>query len=184
MDERAENARFRRALGEVAALSALPAVWAGYHLPQIVVDVAEVLMRALHPEFVYVTLVDEWPAVAAARAKQPAVDTSRITAEARRLLASGASTSTIPDPLDATRSLRATVISGGSGSELAIVAASDAPSFSTQLDRLLLALTANLANTIVNRKRVEELAEENVLLLNAIDEHLVMGSVVGVTRDL
>jgi transcriptional regulator with GAF, ATPase, and Fis domain len=184
MDESAENARFRRALGEVAALSALPAVWAGYRLPKIVDDVAEVLMRALHTEFVYVTLVDDEPAIAAARAKQPAIDTSRLTAEARRMLASGATTSTISDPLDPTRSLRATVISGGSGSELAIVAASAAPRFPTQLDRFLLVLTANLANTVISRKRVRELLEENVLLRNEIDEHLLMGSVIGVTRSM
>ena len=42
MAESAENARFRRALGEAVAVSALPAVWGGYRLPQIIDDVAEV----------------------------------------------------------------------------------------------------------------------------------------------
>jgi transcriptional regulator with GAF, ATPase, and Fis domain len=184
MDESAENARFRRVLGEVVALSALPAVWTGYHPPQIVDDVAEVLLRAIHPEFVYVELIDDGPHIAATRAKQAGLDARRITAEAKRLLPSGNETvSAIRDPLDATRSLRATVIGGGE-SELVIVAASAAPDFPTQLDRFLLALTANLANAVISRKRVEELVEENVLLRNEIDERLLMGSVIGVTRSI
>jgi transcriptional regulator with GAF, ATPase, and Fis domain len=184
MSESAENARFRRALGEVVALSTLPAVWAGYRLPQIVEDVAEVLLRAIHPEFVYVTLAGDGPGIAAARAKQPALGSNRIAADARQLLASGVNTTTIPNPLDEKRSLRVTVIGGGRDSELAIVAASASPHFPTQLDRFLLALTGNLANTVISRKRVEELVEENVLLRNEIDERLLMGSVIGVTRSI
>jgi transcriptional regulator with GAF, ATPase, and Fis domain len=184
MSESAENARFKQALGEVVALSTLPAVWAGYRLPQIVEDVAEVLLRAIHPEFVYVTLARDGPGIAAARAKQSALGSNRITAEARQLLASGVNTTTIPDPLDEARSLRVTIIGGGRDSELAIVAASASPHFPTQLDRFLLALTGNLANTVISRKRVEELVEENVLLRNEIDERLLMGSVIGVSRSI
>src|SRR5258708_28644040 len=134
MSESTENARFRRALGEVVALSALPAVWAGYRLPQIVDDVAEVLLRAVNLEFVYVTLFNDELPIAAARAKQGAIDTRRFTAEARRLLASGDSAAaTIPDPLDATRSLRATVTVRGSTSELTLVAASSDRPFPTAI---------------------------------------------------
>src|SRR5205807_1262809 len=78
----------------------------------------------------------------------------------------------------------ATVVGGGGESELAIVAASAAPDFPTQLDRFLLVLTANLANTVISRKRVEELVEENVLLRDQIDERLLMGSVIGVSRSI
>jgi transcriptional regulator with GAF, ATPase, and Fis domain len=184
MSASAEKARFRRALGEVVALSTLPAVWAGYRLPQIVEDVAEVLFRAIHPEFVYVTLAGDGPGIAAARAKQPALGSKRIIADAKQLLASGVNTTTIPDPLDETRSLRVTVIGGGRDSELAIVAASASPHFPTQLDRFLMALTGNLANAVISRKRVEELVEENVLLRNEIDERLLMGSVIGVSRSI
>src|SRR5438445_359461 len=98
MNVTVEDARFSRALGEVVALSALPAVWGGYRLPEIVDDVAEVLLRAIHPEFIYVTLIDHAAAVSAARAKQPDIDVKRIAAEAKRLLGSGDNTvSTIPD---------------------------------------------------------------------------------------
>lgn len=181
MSEDAEHGKLRRVLAEVVGLSALPAVWAGYRLPQIVDDVAEVLLRTVPLEFVYVTLMDG-SAIAATRAKQPATDTSSITAEAKRLLASGNTEgATIPDPRNATRSLGATVIGGASESELTIVAASSAPHFPTELDRFLLVLTANLANTVISRKRVEELVEENVLLRNEIDERLLMGSVIGVS---
>ena len=183
--ESAESAGYRRAFGEVVALAALPAVWSVYRLPQIVDDVADVLLRILDLDFVYVALFHDERPIAAARAKQGAMDTDRFAAAARRLLALGdAATATIPDPSDATRSLQATVSVGGSASELTIVAASAAPHFPTQLDRFLLALTANLANTVISRKRVEELVEENILLRNQIDERLLMGSVIGVSRSI
>src|SRR5205807_2476447 len=126
--------------------------------------------RCIHPELIYVTLVDDAAAISAARARQPDFDVRRFTAEAKRLLALGDDTVSIPDPLGGKRSLRATVVGGGGESELAIVAASAAPDFPTQLDRFLLVLTANLANTVISRKRVEELVEENVLLRDQIDE--------------
>src|SRR5258706_1474750 len=183
MNESVENAGFRRPVGEVVAFSAVPAVWAGYRLPQIVDDVAEVLLRAIRPEFIYATLIDKTAAISATRAKQPDVDVRRIAAEAKRLLAAGDETvSTIPDPMGGKHTLRAAVIGGSSQSELAIVAASAAPHFPTELDRFLLVLTANLANTVISRKRVEVLVEENVLLRNEIDERLFMGSVIGVSR--
>jgi transcriptional regulator with GAF, ATPase, and Fis domain len=185
MSETSEKARFRRVLGEVVALSALPAVWAGYRPPQIVDDVAEVLLKTINLDFVYVELVGDGPAIAAARGKQAALDSRVHTAEVKQLLASGNDTvSTIPDPLNAKRSLRAAVMGGGGQSELAIVAASASPRFPTQLDRFVLALTANLANTVISRKRVEELVEENSLLRNQIDERLLMGSVIGVSRSI
>ena len=181
--ESAEGAKYRSAFGEVVALVALPAVWSGYRLPQIVDDVADVLLRILELDFVYATLFDDERPVEAARAKQEGVDAGRFAAAARRLLASGnAVTSTIPDPSDATRSLRATVSAGGSASELTVVAASADPQFPTEIDLLLLAVTLNQANIVIGRKRVEELVEENVLLRNQIDERLLMGSVIGVSR--
>jgi transcriptional regulator with GAF, ATPase, and Fis domain len=185
MDKIAETAQFRRAFGEVVALSALPAVWGGYRVPQIVDDVAEVLVRCIRAEFVYVALLDDAAAISAVRAKQPGVNVRRFATEAKRLLASGDDTaSTVPDPLDGTRSLRVAFIGGGGDSELAIVAASADAGFPTQVDRFLLVLTANLANTVISRKRIEELVEENDLLRNEIDERLFMGSVIGVSRSI
>ncbi|MGA8808198.1 MAG: sigma 54-interacting transcriptional regulator, partial [Thermoanaerobaculia bacterium] len=182
--DRDEKARFRRVLSEAVGLSTLPAVWAGYRLPEIVGDVAEVLLRTVHLEFVHVTLVDA-AVITATRGKQQAVDTSHIAAEAKRLLASGdTNVATIRDPSDSTRSLRVTVIGGGSESELTIVAASAGRHFPAEADRFLLALTANLANTVISRKRVEELVEENVFLRNQIDERLLMGSVIAVSRSM
>lgn len=183
--ESAESAKYRGAFGEVVALVALPAVWSGYRLAQIVDDVADVLLRILNLDFVYVTLFDDERPIAAARAKQKDIDAGRFAAAARRLLASGnAVTSTIPDPSDATRSLRVTVSAGGSASELTVVAASADQQFPTEIDLLLLAVTLNQANIVIGRKRVEELVEENVLLRTQIDERLLMGSVIGVSRSI
>jgi transcriptional regulator with GAF, ATPase, and Fis domain len=180
-----DSGKVRRALGDVVALTALPAVWAGYHLRQIVDDVAEVLLRAVDLEFVYVTLLGEGPPIAAVRTKRRAGDVGRITAAAERLLALRDGTPvSIADPLNAERSLRATVHISGGESDLAIVAASADPRFPAETDLLLMAVTANQANIVIGRKRVEELVEENVLLRNEIDERLLMGSVIGVTRSI
>jgi transcriptional regulator with GAF, ATPase, and Fis domain len=177
--------KFRRALGDVVALTALPAVWGGYHLRQIVDDVAEVLIRVVDLEFVYVTLLGEGPPIAAARTKRRGGDLQRITAAAERLLASRDSCPvSIADPLNPQRALRATVHISGGESDLAIVAASVDPHFPAETDLLLMAVTANQANIVISRKRVEELVEENVLLRNEIDERLLMGSVIGVTRSI
>ncbi len=182
--ENSEGDRYRRVFGEVAAFTALPAVWSGYRLPQIVGDVADVLQRVLDLDFVYVSLFNDERPIAAARAKQGA-DTRAFAGGAERLLASGNSAVlTIPDPVDATRSLRAAVSVGGSASELMIVAASADVQFPTEIDRLFLAVALNQANTVINGKRVEELVEENILLRNQIDERLLMGSVIGVSQSM
>jgi hypothetical protein len=180
-----ERGNHRRALGDVVALTALPAVWDGYSLRQIVDDVSEVLLRAVDLEFVYVTLCADGPLIVAVRTKRRGGAIDRITAAAERLLAlpEGAPVS-IADPLHAESSLRATVHRSGGESDLAIVAASVDPHFPTETDLLLMAVTANQANIVIGRKRVEELVEENVLLRNEIDERLLMGSVIGVTRSI
>ncbi|MEA2164386.1 MAG: formate hydrogenlyase transcriptional activator [Thermoanaerobaculia bacterium] len=184
-NERAESARLHEAFSEVVALSALPAVWSGYRLPQIVADVAEVLLRVLDLEFAYVCLFNDELPIVAARARQGAIDTSGIAATGEGLLVSGNSRAvTIHDPLDATRSLRATVSIGGSAPELSVVAASADQQFPTETDLLLLTVTLNQANTVIGRKRVEELVEENILLRNEIDERLIMGSVIGVSQSM
>jgi transcriptional regulator with GAF, ATPase, and Fis domain len=180
-----ERGKHRRALGEVVALTALPAVWDGYSLRQIVDDVAEVLLRAVDLEFIYVTLCADGPLIVAVRTKRRGGDMDRITAAAERLLALPESAPVfIADPLHAESALRATVHRSGGESDLAIVAASVDPHFPTETDLLLMAVTANQANIVIGRKRVEELVEENVLLRNEIDERLLMGSVIGVTRSI
>jgi transcriptional regulator with GAF, ATPase, and Fis domain len=185
MSKSVENTEFRRVLSDVVALTALPAVWAGYHLREIVHDVAEVLLRVVDLEFVYVTLPGDLPPVKAVRAKRPDNDVHKITAASQRLLASrDGATVSIADPSDGQRSLRATVHISGGESDLAIVAASAAARFPTETDLLLMAVTANQANIIISRKRVEYLMEENVLLRNEIDERLLMGSVIGASPSI
>ena len=149
--------------------------------------VADVLLRVLNLDFVYVTLFDDERPIAAARAKEKNIDPGGFAAAARSLLASddaAAERSTIPDPSDATRSLRTTVSVGGAASELTVVAASADRQFPTEIDLLLLAVTLNQANIVIGRKYAEDVVEENVLLRNQIDERLLMGSVIGVSRSM
>jgi formate hydrogenlyase transcriptional activator len=183
-NESAENAR-RRTFGEVVALTALPAVWFGYRLPQIIDDVADILLRILDLDFIYVALVHEETPIAASRAKQEGIDSSRFAEAAKRMLAGGdTTTATIPDPSNGARSLQATVIIGGSVSELSIVTASADRQFPTEVDLLLISVALNQANIVIVRKQVEMLVEENIVLRNEIDEHLLMGSVIGVSRSI
>jgi len=181
-DTSEEGKAIRRALGEIVSLSALPAVWEGYRLPQIVDDVADVLLRQLDLDLVYVASLDDGAPITAIRTKRSGADTTRrITAASKKLLASGDTKATMIDPLDESRSLQATVIAG-SRSELAIVAASTQPQFPTEIARVVLAMVANEANTVISRKRVEYLEEENSHLRNEVEESRLMGSVIGASE--
>ena len=172
-----------RLLGEVVAISALPAVWSGYRLPQIVDDVADVMLRAVHLDFVYAALGGEEAPITAIRTTRTGSDANRrIMAAVKKLLASSDPAAVIPDPMDSNRTLRSTVISASGESELAIVAASGDDDFPNEIDRMLLALISNSANIVITRKRLEHLEEENVLLRNEVDEGLLMGSVISVSN--
>jgi transcriptional regulator with GAF, ATPase, and Fis domain len=182
MGEKAESKDLHRALGEIVSLAALPAVWDGYGLAQVVDEVADVLLRAVDLDFVYVGLSDGGPPAMATRSRRTGADTARrIAAAARKLLASCKTTATVSDPLDESRMLQATIIPG-CGWELAIVAASAKPRFPGEIDRAILALVANQANIVIGRKRVEGLEEVNVHLTNEVEESLLMGSVIGVSQ--
>src|SRR3954451_14060045 len=123
-----DSKKIRRALADVVALTALPAVWGGYHLRQIVDDVADVLLRIADLEFVYVALKTHGAPLVAARSKSRGGDLHAITAAAEQLLVSSdGSSESIADPLNAIRSLRATVHLVAGESDLAIVAASADP---------------------------------------------------------
>ncbi|MEA2491497.1 MAG: hypothetical protein QOH21_3289, partial [Acidobacteriota bacterium] len=51
-----ETQTLRRALRDVLALSAMPSVWSGYDTAQIANNLADVLMRLLACDAVYLTL--------------------------------------------------------------------------------------------------------------------------------
>ncbi|HEX3578114.1 MAG TPA: sigma-54 dependent transcriptional regulator [Thermoanaerobaculia bacterium] len=183
MSDDGAGTSLRRALSEIVSLSALPAVWNGFGLRQIVDDVADVLLKAVDLDFVYAGLSREDPApVTAIRSRRTESDKNlRITSVARKLLVSGDAMATVVDPADAGRSLRMTVIPGDH-SDLVIVAASARRNFPTEVDRLLLTLVVNQANIVINRKRVEHLEDMNTFLKAEIDDSRLMGSVIGVSK--
>jgi hypothetical protein len=58
MDAQAESLRLRTALRDLVALSTIPAAWVGREPPAIAAGLADVLVGALHLDFVFVRLGD------------------------------------------------------------------------------------------------------------------------------
>src|SRR3989442_6238494 len=58
IDPHAEILRLRTALGDLVALSTIPAAWVGREPPAIAAGLADVLVGSLHLEFAFVRLCD------------------------------------------------------------------------------------------------------------------------------
>ena len=67
-----ETRALRRTMRDLVALSALPAVWAGYRAPQVAEGLAEVLRSTLHLDLVYIRLPGQ--------ATGPGIEVARTTA--------------------------------------------------------------------------------------------------------
>src|SRR4051794_20885233 len=54
-----ESRKIRRTVRDLVALSTLPAVWVGYHPPQIAESLADLLLDSLSLDFIYLRLWGE-----------------------------------------------------------------------------------------------------------------------------
>jgi transcriptional regulator with GAF, ATPase, and Fis domain len=168
----------RRALGQVASLSALPAVWIGYEPQEIANDLVDVLMRAVNLDLIYLRLTDSRSVIEASRTRQNAAGLEAVrTAIAKLLRSDVGATLSIADSFERAP-LRTIVLR--SGGDL-LVAASALADFPTDLDRLLLTVSLNQVVTALAGRRVDEVMEENRFLRTEIDDLIHMGSIVGVS---
>ncbi|HEX7183239.1 MAG TPA: ATP-binding protein [Thermoanaerobaculia bacterium] len=169
-----EVLQLRRCVRDLVALSALPAVWSAGDARGIAENLADILLRTLHLDLIYIRLTGSLDGAALEVVQ---VDSRRDSAEWAREIGgrlepwlrseSSDRSLSIPDPAgDGT--LRAIVVPIGIAGDCGFVAAgSRRAEFPVQTDRLLLGVAANQAAILVQRKgledelqkRVEQLAE-------------------------
>jgi len=157
-----EIRRLRRGLRDVAAISALPLVWANYDLRDMAGSLAGALVRMLGLRFVYVCVRG-----AAGRRDHEVLHTpdgpahSDPVRELREKLApwldpSSRTARSIPSPLGC-EDVRLIVFAlGCEGESGLLAAASERPDFPTEEERLLIGVGANQAAVVVERKEVQE----------------------------
>ncbi len=180
MGPEADALRLRRALRDLVALSAVPAVWVGREPPAIAAGLADVLVNSLYLDFAFVRLCDPsgnvaveisrgsaWQAFPEWLRYHLAVNGRLSRREIVRDIGNGA------------QRCRGIVIPVGVAAEGGLVAAAcDRADFPTEIDQLLLSVAANhaatafrMARLVDDHRRAEEaLRESEQQLRRARDE--------------
>jgi signal transduction histidine kinase len=160
--ERDDPEGLRRALRDLVALSVLPAVWSGYESHRISESLAEVVLKTLSLDLVYVRLplgngagVSE--AVHHRRGGGDAADAPAMGRALAPWLGDPFSTTAVVPHPAGDGALRIAVTRFGFGGNSGImVAGSPRDDFPTEQERLLLSVGANQAAIAIRAKRVEE----------------------------
>src|SRR5262245_3346068 len=149
---------------DLVALSALPAVWAGYQPRQVAEGLADALLSTLRLDLVYLCLPGqtEGQAIEVARNAGGSASTDQ-TQDIGRALApflNGAGIDPVPvlpNPVGS-GTLRVVVvpIGFGDGHNGELVVASQRSNFPSEEDRLLLSVGTNQAAVVLQRERAEE----------------------------
>ncbi|MEP7381535.1 MAG: GAF domain-containing protein, partial [Gemmatimonadota bacterium] len=157
-----ETQALRRCVRELAALSALSAVWSRSELHEIAEGLCRVLPRSLPLEFAYVRVSGHGGkgAVEVAETQRGSLPLQQIQVIAKildPLLPSGSpdQTLSIANPLGSGRLRLVITPLGYAGDCGVVVAASPVPDFPNQTDRLLLSVAANQAAIVLQQKRSE-----------------------------
>jgi signal transduction histidine kinase len=160
--ERADPGGLRRAMRDLVALSVLPAVWSGYESRRISESLAEVVLKTLSLDLVYVRLPLGAGAgvFEAAQLRQPEGGAADAAAMGRALapwLGDPFTTAAIvPHPTGEGTLYIAVTRFGFGGNSGIMVAGSPRADFPTEQERLLLSVGANQAAIAIRGKRVEE----------------------------
>ncbi len=153
----------RRCVRDLVAFSTLPAVWENADPPGVGRGLAEVLLRILAADFVYVRLNgrEGGPPLEALRTRQRAESEGRAHEVGRALegwlrLEDADAPPTIPSPVGQ-GAVRLSVLPIGHGHDYGLLAAGCGRSdFPTDTERLLLGVAVNQAAGLLQRKEVEE----------------------------
>jgi PAS domain S-box-containing protein len=168
------NRELRRYLRDLAALTALPAVWSGADCRQLAESLADVVVKLFYPDFVCVRLKgsrsQEPLEVVRTREGADILDWERVIGAGLEPClpcdTTNASVVSLPHPI-ADSQVRAAVIPIGYSCELGmLIAAGGQPGFPSEEDRLLLGVAANQAAIVLQRQS----ADETRALLAAIIE--------------
>ena len=148
----------RRALRDVVALSALPAVWGAMDSEGVIESLGGVLLATLDLQLVVVVVTSEHATshACAYRKRRLSPEEAACLLEAARRYDEAAQSGTFRDPLQGD-ALRASTTRFSFGSDSGLVhAASHRPDFPTQEERMLLGVAANQAAAALYRRRTEE----------------------------
>jgi PAS domain S-box-containing protein len=166
-----EISSLRRTMRDLVALSALPAIWIGYHSERIAESLADIMLRILSLEFIYIRLPRE-----GATGVMEVVRCSQIRDNAENRQAIGravtpwlsdpfASIAVIPHPLQEGTLRIASARFGYVGNAGVMVAGSLGSHFPSAQERLLISVGANQAAMAIQREHLArlyaELSQEN-----------------------
>lgn len=161
-----EVRRLRQTIGDLEALSALPAAWAGLGLADIARRLAKVLLSTLDLDMVYIRLGQPGNSgfTETVRSKhRPDADShiSEAQASLASLLAGVAlvPVTMVPDPFG-TGTLRTTVARLGEEHDV-LVAGSQRTNFPTEQEQLLLEFAANQTAVVLQRQRAEQTLQQS-----------------------
>src|SRR5712672_3494476 len=153
---------------DLVALSALPAVWAGYQPRQIAEGLADVLLSTLHLDLVYLRLPGQTDGqeIEVARTAGRPTTTDEIRNIGRALApcldgGSADSAPSIPNPAGGGTVRLVMVRIGGDREDGVLVAGSQQTGFPSEADRLLLTVGANQVAAVLQRQRAEGALRES-----------------------
>jgi hypothetical protein len=152
----------RRTMLDLVALSALPAIWTGYSSERIAEGLADVMLKTLSLELIYVTFTRRGATgvtevARCSEVRDSAENREKVDQALRpRLNDPFASTSIIPHPLQEGMLRVASARFGYIGDAGVIIAGSSRSNFPTEQERLLISVGANQAAIAIQQKRVEE----------------------------
>src|SRR5882724_3609864 len=167
---------------DLVALSALPAVWAGYQPRQVAEGLADVLLSTLRLDLVYLRLPGqtEGHQIEIARAAGRATTTDQ-TRNLGRALAPSLNGDTldaapsIPNPVGGGTVRLVMVRIGGDREDGVLVAGSQQTGFPGEADRLLLTVGANQAAAVLRRQRAEAALRESEERFRGTFENAAVG---------
>jgi two-component system sensor histidine kinase/response regulator len=188
-----ETRMLRRTMRDLVALSALPAVWAGYRPPQVAEGLADVLLSTLRLDLVYLRLrgQTDGQGIEVARTAGGSTPTDQ-TRDIGRALApwlEGAAIDLpplLPNPIGP-GTVRVIAVPIGCGRQVGIlVAGSQQTAFPSEEDRLLLSVGANQAAAVLQREWDEEALRESEeryrSVITAMQEGVVLMGADGCIR--
>jgi two-component system sensor histidine kinase/response regulator len=163
-----ETRSFHHTMRDLVALSALPAVWAGYQPRQVAEGLADALLSTLRLDLVYLRLPGqtEGQEIEVARtAERPttAEETGDIAQALAPYLDGGTADSapSIPNPAGNGTVRLVIVRIGGDREDGVLVAGSQQTGYPSEADRLLLTVGANQVAGVLQRQRAEQALRES-----------------------
>jgi PAS domain S-box-containing protein len=147
---------------DLVALSALPAVWAGYQPRQVAEGLADVLLKTLRLDLVYLRLRGQTAGQEIEVFCTAGLTTTEQVRDISKALApwlKGASSNSapsIPNPAGSGTVRLVIDLIGCDGNDGLLVAGSQQTGFPTEEDCLLLSVGANQAAAVIQRQRAEE----------------------------